>query len=246
MAIVLPLRATSTQPKAYWLSQPYHNGVWYNPSQHHALDMVGYNGQPLYAVDSGRIFSATWNGDGWAVGGGYSVLIDHWGQGNRRAKSAYAHLSRLAVSKGQWVLRGQLIGYAGATGNVTGAHVHFSVAEVQPLTANPLYYNSYKWMDPRRYMRAHTYANGSQANGNLIGSWHLGRNTFRVNAGVNLRTNRYLTSSIVRATTAATDIIFTGDATGTNWNGSNLWFKGYDHASKREVWFHSTLGRWMV
>lgn len=246
MAIALPLRATSTQPKSYWLSQNYHNGTSWNPSAHHALDMVGYNGQPVYAIDSGRIFAASWNGDGWAVGGGYSVLIDHWGQGRRRAKSAYAHMSRLVVSKYQWVLRGQLIGYAGATGNASGAHVHFSVAEVQPLSANPLYYNSYKWFNPYRYMRAHSFANGYHSGGDLVGSWHLGRNTFRVNAGVNMRSNRYLSSSIVRTTTAATDIIFTGEAYGSKYAGSTLWFKGYDRAARRAVWVHSALGRWIA
>lgn len=246
MAIALPLRATSTQPKSYWLSQPFHNGTSWNPSAHHALDMVGYQGQPVYAVDSGRVFAANWDGNGWAIGGGYVVIMDHWGQGGRRAKSSFAHLSRLAVGTGQWVLRGQLIGWAGSTGNSSGPHVHFAVAEVQPLSANPAYYNSYKWFDPYRYMRAHEYANGRHSGGDLVGSWHLGRNTFRVNAGVNLRSNRYLSSTVVRRTTAATDIIFTGEARGSSYAGTTLWFKGYDRGSGREVWFHSALGRWIV
>lgn len=246
MAIALPLRPTPQQPKAYWLSQPYHSyPTSYNPSPHLALDMVGHYGQPVYAVDSGRMFAASWSGDGWAIGGGYTAIIDHFGEGNRFAKSGYAHLSRLVVSDNQYVMRGQLIGYAGSTGNSSGAHVHFSVGECR-MGLDPRYYNNWQWLDPTRYMRAHTFANGSQGNGDLIGSWHLGRNTIRVNAGVNLRSTPYLTNNIVRATTAATNVGFLARVSGASWNGRNQWNKVYDPGSRRVVYVHTTLGSWVT
>jgi murein DD-endopeptidase MepM/ murein hydrolase activator NlpD len=245
MALALPLRATPTQPRAYWLSQPYHNGIWYNPFPHHALDMVGYNGQPVYAADSGRIFAADWGGGGWAIGGGWTVIIDHYGEGNRFAKTGYAHMARVVVSKNQFVMRGQLIGYADSTGNSTGHHLHFSVGEAR-MGTDPRWYNNWFWPDPRRYLRAHTFANGSQGNGDRIGSWHLGRNTWRVNANVNLRSGATLTSPVVRTTTAATQTGFVRDVLGATWSGSRKWMRVYDPVTRREVYAHSLLGVWIT
>jgi murein DD-endopeptidase MepM/ murein hydrolase activator NlpD len=228
MAIALPLRSTSTQPKSYWLSQPYHaSGTSYNPSPHLALDMVGYQGQPVYAVDSGRIFAASWNGDGWAIGGGYTVIIDHFGQGKRYGKTGYAHMSKLAVVDNQYVMRDQLIGYAGTTGP-------------------PSLYNSWRWQDPRRYMRAHSFANGAQGNGDRIGSYHVGRNTFAVNGSVNFRTGRYLSSPVIRMTTKVTRMAWLSEAAGSGALGSTLWFQVYDPVSRRVGWVHSKLGVWVV
>jgi murein DD-endopeptidase MepM/ murein hydrolase activator NlpD len=58
---------------------------------------------------------------GWQNGYGNVVQIQH--SGNRM--TAYAHLSRMDVRKGQSVQQGQLIGAVGATGWATGPHLHF-------------------------------------------------------------------------------------------------------------------------
>ena len=51
------------------------------------------------------------------------VLIDH---GNNRC-TQYAHLSSTVVNRGQTVSQGQMIGKSGATGNVSGAHLHWNM-----------------------------------------------------------------------------------------------------------------------
>jgi len=206
--------------------------------------MVGYQNQPVYAAESGRIFAASWNGDGWSIGGGYSVIIDHFGQGKKYAKTGYAHLARVVVKDNAYVMRDQLIGYADSTGNVSGAHVHFSCGEA---IGDPRYYANWKWLDPGRYMKAHKYANGYRPQGDLATtSGHLGRNTWWVNAGVNIRTGRYLSSPIIRNTTALTQTAFLNDAAGSTYAGRTLWFQVYDPVSRKVGWVHSVLGHWRV
>lgn len=56
-------------------------------------------------------------------GYGYAVVIDH-GNG---LSTLYGHNSELAVDEGQSVAKGQVISYAGSTGNSTGPHCHFEV-----------------------------------------------------------------------------------------------------------------------
>ena len=85
---------------------------------HQGIDIAAPMGTPIVAAKAGEvIFAGTQGGYGLAVviahGGGFSTL--------------YAHQSRLAVSDGASVDRGQVIGYVGNTGNSFGAHLHFEV-----------------------------------------------------------------------------------------------------------------------
>jgi len=73
---------------------------------------------------------------GWDSGGyGNLVVVRH----PSRTFSWYAHLSTIAVRRGQWVVAGTRVGTVGATGYATGPHLHFEVrvrgAAVDPLTA---------------------------------------------------------------------------------------------------------------
>ena len=91
---------------------------------HKGLDIAGPYGTAIVAAESGTVIEAN-NYDSWGYSWGYYVLIYHNGTYTTR----YAHLSSLAVSQGQYVTAGTVIGYEGATGNVTGPHLHFEVYE---------------------------------------------------------------------------------------------------------------------
>ena len=90
------------------------------PRQPHAgLDIAAPEGTPITAPAAGRVIEV---GDYFFNGN--TVLIDH-GQG---LVSMYNHLSRIDVTKGVRVARGQQIGTIGMTGRVTGAHLHWTIS----------------------------------------------------------------------------------------------------------------------
>lgn len=91
---------------------------------HRGMDIAGPYGTPIVASESGTVIEAN-DYDSWGDSWGYYVLIYHNGTYTTR----YAHMSSMVVSKGQYVEKGQLIGYEGATGNVTGPHLHYEVYE---------------------------------------------------------------------------------------------------------------------
>lgn len=89
---------------------------------HKGLDIAGPYGTPIVAAADGQVIEAN-STDSWGMSWGYYVLIYHNGTYTTR----YAHMSSVAVSSGQYVTAGTVIGYEGATGNVTGPHLHFEV-----------------------------------------------------------------------------------------------------------------------
>lgn len=237
MAIEIPLVDINDDIRHYFLSGGYF-------STHQALDMVGVRGQPVRAAESGIVFASSWDGDAWAFGGGNVVIIDHFGPGGRRAKTSYAHLNARAVSKGQYVLKGQVIGWAGTTGNSTGDHLHFSLAECKA-GANPALYYSYVWIDPRRYMRAHSYHNGWQNNGDLIGSLHF-HNTVLVKPYSNLRAGPSTGYAIKRSTGSLGErTAYLGTVKGQTVWGSPYWDKLW-HPKVGIVYLHTNLGEWVL
>jgi len=85
---------------------------------HAGIDIAAGSGTPIRAAASGRVVYS-----GWMDGYGNLVAIDH----GRGLSTAYAHQSRIAVSNGQTVSQGQVIGYVGCTGHCFGPHLHFEV-----------------------------------------------------------------------------------------------------------------------
>lgn len=97
---------------------------------HAGVDFAGPVGTPLYATADGVVVHA-----GWSSGYGRLVKIQH----EFGIETRYAHLSRLSVNVGQRVSRGQRIGDMGASGRVTGPHLHYEV-RVGGNPVNPMIY----------------------------------------------------------------------------------------------------------
>jgi murein DD-endopeptidase MepM/ murein hydrolase activator NlpD len=101
---------------------------WRWGRMHEGIDIGVPYGTPIHAAASGTIIYC-----GWESGYGNLTVIDH---GNSLA-TAYGHQSSIAVSCGQQVTQGQVIGYVGSTGHSTGPHLHFEVrvngAPVDPM-----------------------------------------------------------------------------------------------------------------
>lgn len=100
---------------------------------HSGIDLATTYGTPVTASDSGEVIWVGWD---WS-GLGWAVKISH---GNFLA-TIYGHMARYIVRVGQYVAKGQTVGYEGSTGASTGPHVHFMV----------LVYNT--WVNPQDYMQ---------------------------------------------------------------------------------------------
>lgn len=110
-----------------YITSPYGmrwHPVWGGYRMHNGIDLVVPGGTcwaPLYAIDSGTVTYASWLG-------GYGNVVDINSGGTT---FRYGHLSSggINVWPGQWVNAGDVIGYAGTTGDSTGCHLHL---EIQP------------------------------------------------------------------------------------------------------------------
>ncbi|WP_369264261.1 LysM peptidoglycan-binding domain-containing M23 family metallopeptidase [Streptomyces sp. R35] len=117
-------------------------GSMWSSGYHTGVDFVVPTGTTIKAIAAGTVVSA-----GWGGAYGNQVVIQHAdGQ-----YSQYAHMSALSVSAGQTVTAGQQIGLSGATGNVTGPHLHFEIR------TTPNYGSD---VDPVAYLRSHGIAVG--------------------------------------------------------------------------------------
>ena len=113
-----------------YVSSPY--GSRWNTT-HGGIDLCirgGTMGKPIYASAGGTVIFA-------ANSGGYGKLVKI--RHSNGVETWYAHTSSMVVSPGQVVSQGQLIAYAGATGQVTGPHLHFEL-RINGIRKNPLNY----------------------------------------------------------------------------------------------------------
>ena len=94
---------------------------------HKGIDISAPNGVPVRATGDGVVKTAQMEN-----GYGRAVLIDH-GHG---VETLYGHMSGFAVMAGETVVRGQVIGYVGHSGRVTGSHLHYEV-RIRNTPVNP-------------------------------------------------------------------------------------------------------------
>jgi murein DD-endopeptidase MepM/ murein hydrolase activator NlpD len=107
--------ATGTVSSEYGVRwHPVHGGY----RMHYGIDIAGVAGKPVRAVTDGTIEVSRYSDSA----GNYVILRDKGVTGY-----AYMHLDRVFVAQGTRVTRGQHLGTVGATGTVTGPHLHFEV-----------------------------------------------------------------------------------------------------------------------
>jgi murein DD-endopeptidase MepM/ murein hydrolase activator NlpD len=97
---------------------------------HPGQDIAAPRGTPVVAPADGTVIKADWQN-----GYGQTVVIDH-GNG---LTTRYGHLSKIEVSAGQEIKRGDELGQVGSTGRSTGPHLHYEV-RIGDLAVSPLYY----------------------------------------------------------------------------------------------------------
>ncbi len=126
----------------YWITSPFGERVHPITGEvrvHYGVDMAWDEGTPIYASRSGLVTTA-----GWDDACGNHVVLAH-GDGY---SSIYMHMSGFAVSEGDYVNQGQVIGYIGSTGWSTGPHLHFGIMTGGSYV-NP---GNYIYLDPSRYL----------------------------------------------------------------------------------------------
>lgn len=121
----------------YTITDPFGNrlhpvlGVW---KLHTGVDIAAWYGQTISAAKSGRVLVAE---SSYAYGN-YVVIVH-----DDSTTTLYAHMSSMAVSKGDYVIQGATLGYVGSSGFSTGPHLHFEVRDANGYYTDPLQYYSY-------------------------------------------------------------------------------------------------------
>ena len=141
-ALVAEIRAKSASASVRALGTSSAGYIWplngaitsyYGPrwgSMHTGIDIDGTTGQPVVASKAGTVIMVS-----SYSGYGNAVIIDHGGG----YQTLYGHFSSFAVSSGQTVSQGQVVGAVGCTGSCTGDHLHFEV-RVNGSPTDPMQY----------------------------------------------------------------------------------------------------------
>jgi cell wall-associated NlpC family hydrolase len=104
-------------PTKYKVTTPFGKKGSWAAGFHTGADFACPTGTPVYAVYDGKILSGNWGGDY-----GNHIILE---VGTKQY--AYCHLSKKSVAAGKTVKAGQILGYSGATGRVTGPHLHLEL-----------------------------------------------------------------------------------------------------------------------
>lgn len=103
--------------------------------KHNGVDIGKDGGKDIYAMESGKVVTAQKH----KSFGNYVEILHGTLNGKKKVVSLYAHMSRIGVTSGQSVMKGQRIGLMGETGNADGVHLHFEIKEAG-VNVNPANY----------------------------------------------------------------------------------------------------------
>ncbi len=127
-------------PSCYTITGGFGEGRSYE--SHGGTDIAAPIGTPIYAANSGTVIDTSndcsHSSAGVGVcnhGGGYGNHV--WIQHDNGYQTIYGHMINTAVSTGEYVSKGQLIGYSGSTGWSTGPHLHFEL-RINGVRSNPM------------------------------------------------------------------------------------------------------------
>ena len=126
---IKPIGGRITSPFG-WRTHPIFNSRTF----HSGVDIAGPNRGSIKASNSGKVIYC-----GWYGGYGKVVILDHGVVNGKPTTTLYAHMSSIRVAQGQFVNKGEVVGYEGTTGYSTGPHVHFEV-RINGKPNNPLNY----------------------------------------------------------------------------------------------------------
>lgn len=115
---------------------PPPTGKKYSTGKHAGIDMVGDGSKKIFPIVEGKIFKIGNDRKGW---GNYVVIEQDDGY-----FAIYAHLKKIEVKKGQVIFPFEWLGVEGATGNVTGAHLHLEIRKN--------YWDKNSTIDPAEYL----------------------------------------------------------------------------------------------
>lgn len=207
MSLSYPVQGTVTQ-------QFGSNPSSIQPNGHTGMDFGIPVGTPIYAADSGNIAFEGWAttlsaSNPWWIAPAYAgivVVINH----NDGFMTLYGHMSSTVINNGQFVEKGQLIGYSGNTGLSTGPHLHFEVLgwPLQP------YNGYYGRLNPNGLVSGYAKAAPLAPNQRKVGANNL-----------NQRAEPNTTSAIVRVIQANTVETFDGYVVGEMFSGHDVWYK---------------------
>jgi murein DD-endopeptidase MepM/ murein hydrolase activator NlpD len=110
----LPLAATALTSGFGYRRHPLLGRV----RAHSGVDLAAPVGTPVMATSDGTVGAAGWHG-------GYGLLVSL--EGPDAVETRYGHLSQVAVTPGQRIRKGEVLGYVGSTGLSTGPHLHYEV-----------------------------------------------------------------------------------------------------------------------
>ena len=103
---------------------------------HNGADIPGACSNPIYAAQSGKVVKT---GTGYSGGSGNNMRIDHGTIDGRNIQTAYLHMTRFIVKTGEYVNKGEVVGYVGTTGLSTRCHLHLSLYK-DGVGSDPLQY----------------------------------------------------------------------------------------------------------